>query len=484
MKRPALPLKSWIVWAVFSAVLAGWLGYGISFEKLADDPVRSRARALFLPGQTTSGHQQIELACPVCHGEAFGGREVLQKACVNCHGGELKEAHDSHPKSKFTDPRNADRASRLDATYCVTCHVEHKPAMTGAMGLTLPADYCYICHDDIAKERPSHRAFAFDTCAGAGCHNFHDNRALYEDFLVKHAAEPDLGQKPILPARDFREVIGELSDYPIAEYPLDPLSEADADGLEALASPGRPVPAETLRDWFETAHARAGVNCSACHRREEEGGRTVWVRQPAPQQCERCHGSEVQGFAAGKHGMRLAQGLAPMTPGQGRLPMHTKSRNRELGCTGCHGAHRFDTRVAAVDACLGCHNDRHSIAYRQSPHYRLWLKESEGEAPAGSGVSCASCHLPRVDHYTPDEVKRRLVQHNQNDTLRPNEKMIRPVCMNCHGLGFSIDALADSELVQRNFAGRPVRHVRSIDMALAREAQAEAERRKSGGTGE
>jgi hypothetical protein len=60
------------------------------------------------------------------------------------------------------------------------------------------------------------------------------------------------------------------------------------------------------------------------------------------------------------------------------------------------------------------------------------------------------------------------VQHNQSLNLRPNEKMIRGVCLNCHGLGFSIDVLADTALVQRNFAGQPARHVRSIDMARER----------------
>ena len=72
-----------------------------------------------------------------------------------------------------------------------------------------------------------------------------------------------------------------------------------------------------------------------------------------------------------------------------------------------------------------------------------------------------------------------LVQHNQNDTLRPNEKMIRPVCLSCHGLAFAIDALADPALVARNFAGRPLGHVESIDMALEAERRAEQSRREA-----
>ena len=61
------------------------------------------------------------------------------------------------------------------------------------------------------------------------------------------------------------------------------------------------------------------------------------------------------------------------------------------------------------------------------------------------------------------------VEHNQNFYLRPNEKMIRPVCMQCHSLEFSIDALADIELLKSNFTGKPSRHIESIDWAKKRE---------------
>lgn len=60
------------------------------------------------------------------------------------------------------------------------------------------------------------------------------------------------------------------------------------------------------------------------------------------------------------------------------------------------------------------------------------------------------------------------VQHNQNRNLRPNEKMVRSVCLNCHGLGFSLAALGSPGLVARNFGGRPLGHIRSLRMARAR----------------
>ena len=63
------------------------------------------------------------------------------------------------------------------------------------------SDYCYRCHADVGEERPTHRDLPFDSCANVGCHNFHDNRALYEDFLVEHASEPPHHGSPRTPAR-------------------------------------------------------------------------------------------------------------------------------------------------------------------------------------------------------------------------------------------------------------------------------------------
>ena len=154
-----------------------------------------------------------------------------------------------------------------------------------------------------------------------------------------------------------------------------------------------------------------------------------------------------------------------MTPAQARIPMRADA-DGELGCGSCHAAHSFEPRrEAATDACLSCHDDAHSRAWPESPHAKLFEAELAGALPPGSGVSCATCHLPRV------RAGRSVhVQHNQNETLRPNEKQIRPVCADCHGLAFSLDALADPEQIRTNFRGHPRSHVESIEMAV-REAR-------------
>lgn len=436
----------WAAWLILLLASSGWLGARL---------LASEDRSIFLPGQTSHGHHQIELACGTCHTSPFGGTEVLHDACIQCHGDELKTANDSHPISKFTDPRNADRLGQIDARLCVSCHREHVEDQTRAMGVTLPDDFCVACHLDIAEDRPSHAGMSFDTCASAGCHNFHDNQALYEDFLLKHAIA-DTSEK--IAGHVYRHVIdsGEKS--------------LAADQADHAA----PAP-EIVSDWAMSGHAKAGVNCSDCHQRNG----TDWIEKPDRAICADCHRAQHDTFVSGKHGMRLdsrlsidgvkPMHLSPMKPALGRLTFTTENMNKPLDCVTCHSAHRFDVGHAAVESCLGCHDDEHSRNYTQSPHLAQWQKEIAGTAAPGTGVTCATCHMPAEASSDPQRPHAKFRTHNQNATLRPNEKMIRPVCLHCHDLAFSIDALADAELVRNNFSGKPSRHVSSIDMAVDRE---------------
>ena len=451
------------IWTAFSIALLAWLSYSMfEFED----------KSLFMPGPLTDGHHQIGVACSACHTDPLADGELIQKACLNCHAEDREKPFDSHPRSKFTDPRNADTLENIDALRCVTCHREHQPDMSGANGLTQPADFCSHCHRTVAEDRPSHAGMAFNSCNDAGCHNFHNNRALYTDFLVKHLDEPDVLETHTLPGREFASVLAELVDYPVDRYPIEPLTGSDADAPSNIdfSTAGH-------SDWLETAHAKSGVNCTACHHvLAANGNEPVWVDKPDHQVCAQCHDLEVKRFKRGKHGMRLAVDLPPMIAGEARLPMQEDAAHLALSCSSCHSAHRFDVGEAAVEACLGCHADSHSRAYKQSPHFDLWQKELAGDAEAGSGVSCASCHMPRVNFDVNDWMSRIMVEHNQNATLSPNEKMIRPACLHCHGLGFSLDALADQALIENNFRGSPAVQVRSMELAEADQQRAMKEK--------
>jgi hypothetical protein len=427
---------SWIAWLLVTFLVGSYCVFSLAFDN----------QSLYLPGRTSDGHYQLELSCKQCH-TPFGG--VAQDACIKCHRDKSDEEGtsnktNSHAASKFNDPRNADRIAALDARKCMTCHVEHWPEGTHRGGYTVAEDFCVKCHADVGTERPSHAGMSFFSCSDAGCHNYHDNRAANEDFLTEHLGEPPVLAKPAMPLRASE-----------GKPRLKGLRAADQDAPASVQAP------QAVAEWEESAHARAGVNCSACH-----GGAngSTWNAKPTRTACTGCHGDQDRGFLAGKHGMRQAAGLGPMLPAMARLPMNGESKQVALDCNTCHGTHRYDTRRGAVDSCLGCHADEHSQSYRRSPHFKLWEKEIAGTAAPGTGVSCATCHLPREKR----EGSTVVVQHNQNDNLRPNEKMVRNVCAACHGVGFSLDSIADEDLVRHNFDGRPAKHVASIDMVEKR----------------
>ncbi len=492
--------RIYILWAVWLAVSIAAAAYGAKSIYLTGD------RTVFLPGETTGVHHQFEVACETCHtndkfDDVSSVRKDLNKTCVTCHKDELKASNDSHPRKKFTNPRMAAYWEKIDGRFCTSCHAEHLPAETLAGMLTIPADYCVACHSegdqDVRVNRASHVGLTFDTCASSGCHNYHDNRALYEDFLVKHGNDPWLSEDPVLEAAALARNRPRGSADEIETY----LASLDDSPVE--------YDAQIDHDWAASAHAAADVDCASCHAPEAENATEIeasWVEAPGEAVCADCHRAEAKTFAVGRHGMRrhpeiakprdaeralkdlglsdppeklvslletyLADPAPPpqMSTKEARIALRDEAHGQNLTCNTCHKPHAQDLTFAAVDACLTCHDDEHSTAYKSSPHFDLWSGELVGDLPVGSGVTCATCHMPKSE-----KAEKAVSNHNQNDTLRPNEKMIRPVCMSCHGLSFAIDALADPNLVTNNFSGTPIRQIESIGWALNRVEQPDTE---------
>lgn len=504
-------LHFWVIWLVLSLLT----GTAIAAVMFVGGP-----REVLLPGDTTGVHHQIEMACGSCHTADFNASEkksnkAMTKACLSCHKDELAVSNDSHPVKKFRDPRNVERLKVVNALYCQACHVEHVPEITRPIAVTLPNDFCVACHQEIDKERESHQNLEFTTCASSGCHNYHDNTALYEKFLIKHADAPDFAEHAVMDyAAQSRSPapleVALTKDDPIADLatylegldkaPEDPEAQATETLALVLDADDAIAPAEYLTDdavslWAGSAHALGGVNCAGCHAPDlEEVTLTsleeAWIDAPGREVCADCHKSQNKSFLQGLHGMSAHpkiskprklpkegigaligqyfedRGIEPMVVGQSRLPMKPEAAHMELGsCNACHKPHEVDLTVAVVEACTSCHDSTHTQNYEGSPHHTLWMQELAGELPAGSGVTCADCHMPKLE----DRRAGFVTTHNQNAYLRPNEKMIRPVCMSCHSLEFSIDALADPKLVENNFSGRPSTHIESIDWATNRE---------------
>ncbi|MEM8722755.1 MAG: cytochrome c3 family protein [Cyanobacteria bacterium P01_G01_bin.39] len=210
------------------------------------------------------------------------------------------------------------------------------------------------------------------------------------------------------------------------------------------------------QQWQNSAHALAEVNCSSCHQQEDT---KAFIAQPTSESCRSCHEQSVDTFLLGKHGIRTLEGLSPLTPAMAHLPMKESSFERQLDCNSCHNVHTVDTYQAAVDSCLTCHNDNHSLNYKNSPHAQVFRQIGTLPRPNAESVTCATCHLPREAHG--DEV---LVNHNNTYTLKPRDRMVKEVCMNCHGVEHAYNSIFDDELVEANFARPPNEQMRTFEL--------------------
>jgi predicted CXXCH cytochrome family protein len=374
-------------------------------------------RVWLLPGETSDGHHVIEAECGACHS---GFEPPSNEACTRCHRQELAE--DTHPVATFDDPRWAEDLTKLDARRCRSCHAEHA---RNARGVSAAPGLCFGCHDDVVERRPSHRGFAPTSCSDGGCHNYHDNSTLNVAFLRKRLGWPATHAHE--PARQWR----------------------------SAAAPPVVAAAGTIEQrWQQSEHARRDVGCPKCH-----GEGAAYRARPDEAACGRCHGFEVDSFRHGKHGAPRALGLPALQVAAARRPMRPEADGAALSCSSCHDVQALDTGHAAADACLGCHADEHSLSYRGAPH-------------AATGVTCATCHLPRMDVADPAAAGGRVaVNHNNSFTFEPRDRMARMVCLQCHSLELALSSLYDETAVRTNFAHAPRGPHKAVQMLLALPAQ-------------
>lgn len=230
-----------------------------------------------------------------------------------------------------------------------------------------------------------------------------------------------------------------------------------ADGVDQAQ-----IDAATQR-WQTSAHALNDINCSSCH---EASGTPTFLAQPGVESCQTCHQQAVDTFLLGQHGIRLLEGETPLTPAMARLPMQPEALAVSMTCNTCHDVHAVNTVQAAVDACLSCHSDTHSLNYGNSRHAELFAADRDLPRPGANGVSCATCHLPRHQTGTGDSAVT-LVNHNNTYTLLPRDRMVKDVCMNCHGMEYSYNSIFDDDLVEANFDAPPSLSLQTFDLVRA-----------------
>lgn len=213
---------------------------------------------------------------------------------------------------------------------------------------------------------------------------------------------------------------------------------------------------EIEQQWQSSVHALAEVNCSSCHKNEQT---KAFIAKPTEESCKSCHESSVDTFLLGKHGIRTLEGLSPLTPAMAHLPMQESSLNKQMNCNTCHNVHTVNTYEASVDSCLTCHSDNHSLNYKNSPHAQIFRQIGTLTRPNADSVTCATCHLPR--EVSGDAI---LVNHNNTYTLKPRDRMVKEVCLNCHGLEHAYNSIFDDELVETNFASSPTQKLPTFQL--------------------
>lgn len=384
----------------------------------------------YVNGRSTYGHYQIETKCEVCHSQPFGGVKSLNDSCVRCHSGELEASEDTHPIKLFNDPRNELILSKLNARSCIECHKEHWDEEKKDGGVSQSKEFCVTCHNNIRDERESHKHVDDRSCANGGCHNYHDNRALYHEYVVGNSIGENVKSNPIINRKsNYKKRSGDIA-------------------INKLSG-------DVYYNKVRLIHKE--LQCNKCH--IDDTDKQV---KPSVQACSKCHDSEVSEFKISRHGMRYAAKMGPIKKTIIRSEMNLPSDMFLHDCNLCHKEHE----VSKPLVCLDCHNDQHSKNYENSPHGGLHKKYLNGKIDENRDVTCITCHMYRLEQSYGQENNALVLTHNVNYNLRPNEKMIRPVCINCHSLQFAFDSLSDYSVILSNFSISPSKKVKTIEWYL------------------
>jgi hypothetical protein len=192
----------------------------------------------------------------------------------------------------------------------------------------------------------------------------------------------------------------------------------------------RDITPSIVADWEQSAHAKGGVDCSACHGdRHVSAADVANVVVPVPETCAPCHEVQVTQFGKGKHAYAWAAMNAmptihwqPMAltigmrgcGGCHKIGMKSKEDIAKLKATGqqdfglascdaCHTRHLFSKAEARQpQACQTCHmgfDHPQWEMYSSSKHGVRYLLKQSGEIPeTASAPTCQTCHMQEGNH--------------------------------------------------------------------------------------
>lgn len=356
---------------------------------------------LYRPGGVHPGHDRFAAACAACH-EKWKGPTA--ESCAECHF-EL-HSKDTHPAAKLARPVDAKVPQALSGATCVTCHREHRgPSRAGYTG---PEGLCVMCHP-AGTLNEGHAGFSAGSCRTPSCHSYHYNLSR-DDYM--NAPPARLFEKTLLPEKPATEPAERIGPEAIAAMRK---SRFFADNPVIAAQ------------YVVGPHYGTQATCAGCH------GERGATRSPNVAVCQKCHEAQTKSYGAGRHGVNDALGLAPLG-GEGR----------QVGCGACHDVHSLGMDEARREACLKCHQSRHTENYWKSGHWR-YLSDPVFAFKPMRGADCAGCHMPRLRRAP------GVTWHDVSHSTASKERMAVEVCANCHGLAFALRSLYDPKEAEFNF---------------------------------
>jgi hypothetical protein len=263
-------------------------------------------------------------------------------------------------------------------------------------------------------------------------------------------------------------------------------------GCHQASTPG------AVEQWKNSAHARIGVDCWACHRANEDDPATFdhYGNKIAvivtPKYCDRCHKREVREFEASHHskaasfigsldnmlgeiveggaaainGCMQCHGSTVRYKGEGKFDAATWP-NSGIGrinpdgskgsCAACHGRHSFSSAVARQpENCGKCHmgpdhpqieiynESKHGIQFRaniakMNLDKKSWVVGKDYTA----APTCSTCHMSAtatqpVTHDVGARISWTLrpVVSFKLDNWEKRRQAMQEVCSNCHATGW------------------------------------------------
>ena len=236
-----------------------------------------------------------------------------------------------------------------------------------------------------------------------------------------------------------------------------------------------------VRQWSESAHAKAKVGCIACHGSDHD----KMIKGEAPvtfKICGQCHPKATAEHTASRHGMALHSGWgctrnldnrdtrecafcheegssAPKSGVQCARFIKQSSEMGEIGCNrchqvenscaSCHTAHMTDLRIVRdPNNCTTCHMGP------DHPQAEMWQSSRHGTLFGALGdkvgPTCQSCHMPDGNH----DVSRGITMSSGMVAYPPavaekERATMETICSGCHAPAYVKRELSRNDAVHR-----------------------------------